>query len=778
MNGIEIKLNPGEAEDRKKRPAAALLFMMAGIFGILAFFCSIDEISFPVGAVYAVAAVVCWLTWYTYYGTKRVFLVYVTVFLAGWGTAAVLLEDIIQVQIKYVIDCVVEGSERGVMPITETAILLAALLSFFMALIEFMMKSHELLYILTMVIMLLSPLLGIRAGVGAMLLLFLFQTAFGIIQTTMSANGKLMFGGMRKRCLSGKSSMAAGWLLLGIFLVVFPLAAMYSERFYTNVYDAEGKFRRALNQYTGRAAEPVTGGRINNGNNYPTGTAQLELVASAQPREALYLRGFEGGEYVGGDWLPASDDLLLAEIMDRKNWQDWSGTINIRYNVMYYLMNSFMQGDNPPHTISLEIRHYREAADNIYYMPYYSERTHRYYHEEGEDIWYDYGYGNTQEGYVYRYYEQSDLRIDWENVLSNMASERDWFWEMQEAYMEEIQSAYTRVPTHILPRLTELCRENPLEDLDEITAFILYTLHNNATYTLTPGWAPLNEDIVEYFLFESGRGYCEHFAVTATLMYRLYGIPARYVTGYMISPDEFENQEQGGWKAIVTDESAHAWVEIFLRNYGWTPVEVTPAPEGGVAARYPGFNPQKYDQVVDGHDWHQEEADSRERSGIPWQIGDGQSTAEGDGTSIAFEIDFEKVGKWFYVLGTGVVYSLCLTPALLDYRRLRKLKRLETAGCRKVFTRLLEMLHFGGFAEKYDGTEEDFAEQLEQELALPRKDVAKLQEIVSQAAYGVRKPEPREEDYVRRMYADLAKTVYGTLKWHRKLIFRYCKAFY
>ncbi len=68
-------------------------------------------------------------------------------------------------------------------------------------------------------------------------------------------------------------------------------------------------------------------------------------------------------------------------------------------------------------------------------------------------------------------------------------------------------------------------------------------LQSHASYTLTPGRAPVNQDIVEYFLFENHEGYCVHFASAATLMYRLYGIPARYASGYAVEPSAFTQQE-------------------------------------------------------------------------------------------------------------------------------------------------------------------------------------------------------------------------------------------
>ena len=49
-------------------------------------------------------------------------------------------------------------------------------------------------------------------------------------------------------------------------------------------------------------------------------------------------------------------------------------------------------------------------------------------------------------------------------------------------------------------------------------------------YTLEP--PRLERDSVDDFLFNTRRGFCEHFASAFTVLARAAGIPARVVTGY------------------------------------------------------------------------------------------------------------------------------------------------------------------------------------------------------------------------------------------------------
>lgn len=58
-------------------------------------------------------------------------------------------------------------------------------------------------------------------------------------------------------------------------------------------------------------------------------------------------------------------------------------------------------------------------------------------------------------------------------------------------------------------------------------------------------------------------------------MFRLLGVPARYVTGYVVTPEDF-TEDGDGYTAQIPDTQAHAWVEVYRAGKGWIPVEVTP----------------------------------------------------------------------------------------------------------------------------------------------------------------------------------------------------------
>ncbi len=96
-------------------------------------------------------------------------------------------------------------------------------------------------------------------------------------------------------------------------------------------------------------------------------------------------------------------------------------------------------------------------------------------------------------------------------------------------------------------------------------------LTENCTYTLSPPQPWSGQDFVDYFLFNSKKGYCEHFATAMAMLLRASGVPARFIEGYA-SPSV---SEAGLYE--VTNAQAHAWVEYYSSLYGFITADPSPA---------------------------------------------------------------------------------------------------------------------------------------------------------------------------------------------------------
>lgn len=74
-------------------------------------------------------------------------------------------------------------------------------------------------------------------------------------------------------------------------------------------------------------------------------------------------------------------------------------------------------------------------------------------------------------------------------------------------------------------------------------------------------------------IFSAQSGYDAQFATAAVMMFRYYGIPARYVEGYLITQSDVS---MGQTSIDVPRSNAHAWAEIYIDGIGFVPVEVCP----------------------------------------------------------------------------------------------------------------------------------------------------------------------------------------------------------
>jgi len=81
------------------------------------------------------------------------------------------------------------------------------------------------------------------------------------------------------------------------------------------------------------------------------------------------------------------------------------------------------------------------------------------------------------------------------------------------------------------------------------------------------------------FLTTTRTGYCVQYAYAMTVLTRLLGIPARFVTGYTTGVPG----KDGSYVVKTTD--SHAWTEVYFPAFGWIRFEPTPGHPGGTASR-------------------------------------------------------------------------------------------------------------------------------------------------------------------------------------------------
>ncbi len=126
-------------------------------------------------------------------------------------------------------------------------------------------------------------------------------------------------------------------------------------------------------------------------------------------------------------------------------------------------------------------------------------------------------------------------------------------------------------------RIYYLSTEGEVIYADAVARLVASCLCDRCRYSLDPDFDP-EADLMLDFLFGSQEGYCVQFATAATLILRRLGFTARYVEGYLaqdfaVNPSD---RYEATYSAVVKDQNAHAWTEVWISGYGWKVYEVTP----------------------------------------------------------------------------------------------------------------------------------------------------------------------------------------------------------
>ena len=773
MAALKITTNARKIKEKEPMPLVTLIFLMAGVLGMLLLFRSPAENDFQTVIVLPFAAVLCWAIWFTYNRSRVVFWCLAATAGIGLVVSSFIFGEALGMQGMHIIKSLFSNTATETMDMTVTAMMLAVIASFALFVMEGPGRSHALMYLLTTALLLFAPLIDIKANIETAFLLILFQLAFWSVSSVTRENPRILLFTSKRLKTAGKCALALSIVLSVAFLAALPLVASNSAAFFDSVYQVEGFVYRSIDNLLGTSQQLVKGGAINNGNNYHTGTPHIQLETTYMPTESIYLRGFAGGFYIGGDWIEANDEIFFAYLgHDMAKAADDLTDFYFRVNETF----NFMEGKHFVNRLS--VKHLNNDY-SVFYTPYFASRY-------ADSTWLslakdEYGfeppdYSNPSPemgiGYGFDFLEQKDVRVDWSGAPQGFLQEDIPYYEaLQSVYYRQAKEAYTKVPVTV-PRIIQLVNENPLTDLDEITAFIIYTLHSNAEYSLTPGWTPWGAEIAEYFLFERKAGYCQHFALVATLMYRLYGVPARYATGYRADPSDFTAQTDGGCKAVLTDADAHAWVEIFIENYGWIPIEVTPS-SSLPQSYYPGLSGIRLNSIWQEYGWSGS-------AGLSAAATELQLSDQSDLTDIfsGIKIDLDLQGILLPLLIILIILFIISLPLLILLRRLRLLKKYKSAGCRVLFYRLMETLHFGGVMAEYDGSEADFARRLSEAVPdLSEEESEGFVSAVSRAAFSNTPPNENEDELARSVCGRAAGCVYSGLRLYKRLLFKYIRVY-
>jgi transglutaminase-like putative cysteine protease len=245
-----------------------------------------------------------------------------------------------------------------------------------------------------------------------------------------------------------------------------------------------------------------------------------------------------------------------------------------------------------------------------------------------------------------------------------------------------------RLPAGSNPRTVEFARSlrQRVPDNKAYMNEVLSMFRNEAYYyTLSP--PQVGDHPVDDFLFQTRRGFCEHYASAFAVLMRAAGIPSRIVTGYLGG----EINPLGNYM-IVRQSDAHAWTEVWFADSGWVRVDPTAAVsplriESGIGAALP--RTESLPILVRGdHAWLRRARlawDSVANSWNQWVLGYNTERQRDFMSRIGIErSSWESLATLLVITTGGVTLALVVLALRRARARMDSVKRAYLAFCAKL----------------------------------------------------------------------------------------------
>lgn len=312
----------------------------------------------------------------------------------------------------------------------------------------------------------------------------------------------------------------------------------------------------------------------------PAAEPMLEITMSKP--ESLYLRGFVGSEYYADGWKAASN-VSLSDGADLFYWlhkEGFYGQTQLANAAI--LLDSELAEDD---AIEVFVRHLGENRKYVY-TPYellWSELLNpaaigdvnlKSKSLTGADSYSLVVIPNQVKRYnallsMLKTVEQDAVSNELSTYLVNESHYNSFVYD----HFLSISEETTEMLAGLLGSVN--FGGNPHLDYGEAKQRILEFFDAGITYRETTPPRLQGTDFLKEFLNINQCGYDVHYATAAVMMMRYFGIPARYVEGYLITPADAEAAE-ADVPFTLSGDRAHAWCEIYQDGIGWVPFEVTP----------------------------------------------------------------------------------------------------------------------------------------------------------------------------------------------------------
>lgn len=478
-----------------------------------------------------------------------------------------------------------------------------------------------------------------------------------------------------------------------------------------------------------------------------SGEKQLEITLSDFPERTVYLRGYVGVDYDENTWKKSRDTGGLT-----------SGELRRERKREY---NTALQNADQYDWQVLTAKIKRLYASGKYaYLPYKNNADLTYY------------------GDLYAQEEKKTYEMDIVLAQELASMDRNPAYdsvqdEDEMEYAGAVQETCRKVPDALKNRLQSMAVSVDGSSVQSIAVNIRSLLESMAEYTKSPGRTPQNEDFITWFL-ENKKGYCVHFASVGVMLFRMNGIPARFVSGYVAKPGQFQAEEEGGYKAVIDDSMAHAWPEVYVEGVGWLPVEVTPVNWNETTQNHP--------EHTDGSTEVQRIPNRTEETEIPGN----QQSEKPEVSQKTEKTDMKKeaqktasdpilmAGVMTVFLSLGILILFLLKER--KWKKQKKMRKMEGQYL-SMYRFLYEIVAWENGEKELPEEAETFAEILWERYCIPIGESRELLEKVFEIVYGNGYATSNQQRKLWNICVQVRRQVYSNVKFRKKIIFLYKKGF-
>lgn len=296
----------------------------------------------------------------------------------------------------------------------------------------------------------------------------------------------------------------------------------------------------------------------------------FEITCKEKPSSPLYLRGFVGQDYNDAAWsAPALDSWDNFCKKNQLSDDDIQNFFSLPYT---------MGKENAPDKIT-DLSVVPKFTQKFTYFPYGVKLSKNTVFDDTYTIESKFSMPHKLSYYPLSLTSASSLFTSESGVPKKYQSlNKNYGNYVRQKYLNDNSEIFSQLKTDLsgLPIYTDITDNPDFDTIQEAAKEIQNFLKSKASYSLSLAPVSSDSNFLYEFLYEHHRGFCVHFATAGTLLFRMYGIPARYVTGYVVQPEDFTKKNSTTFTCNVKDTSAHAWTEIYIGNGIWVPVEVTP----------------------------------------------------------------------------------------------------------------------------------------------------------------------------------------------------------